>query len=166
MGRWPPAPWAGPCCTQSCERRSTWREQPRWESEATTRRLRSLSTCFFLHLFTCWFAATYSPWPAWHNKRRGIRHRSWKQRVHGQNRNEFQTIQKSLYVNSWSFWTQRVWVKWLDLAAMPMERRHGKRDSQVPPLELDFCDQYSIYEICNMQYASNSIFCQPLYKVV
>ena len=54
MGRWPPAPWAGPCCTQSCERRSTWREQPRWESEATTRQLRCLGTCFFsIHLLVC-----------------------------------------------------------------------------------------------------------------
>ena len=167
MGRWPPAPWAGPCCTQSCERRSTWRERPRWESEGTTRRFRSLGTCFvssFIHLLVCSHLFTVAGLtqqternPPQELETKG----AWAEQKQISDNSEI-SLRKFVII----FWTQCVWVKWLDLAAMPMERRHGKRDSQVPPLELEFCDQYSIYEICNMQYASNSIFCQPLYKVV
>ena len=105
-------------------------------------------------LFTCWFAATYSPWPAWHNKRRGIRHRSWKQRVHGQNRNKFQTIQKSLYVNSWSYfghsvseWSDWTWPRCPWREGMERETRRSRRWNWIFAINI----QYMKYAICNMQ---------------
>ena len=155
MGRWPPAPWAGPCCTQSCERRSTWREPPRWESEATSRQLKCLGTCFF-HLFTCWFAATYSPWPAWHNKQRGIRHRSWKEWVHGQNRNNIsehsEISSRNFSIYFWHYngseWSDRTWPRCPWREGMERETRRSRRCNWNFAINI----QYIIDAICKQFY--------------
>ena len=73
---------------------------------------------------TCLFATIYWQWPAWHNKQRESRHRSCKH-CFDENHADFDDNEYANDEDNDS-----------NLAAMPIERRQGKRDSQVPPLKI------------------------------